>query len=265
MTIATSARAPDLRGSLAMTHLHGRLVYTRGELQERTGLSQRPVEQLYYDRETNGHPEFSDKVGRAMVWDAEEWDAWWANYSDTTGLATFDTLATILNRSLSRLRDLWADRENNGHPEPRKYLQGTPWFDREEYLNWSPRPPPVALAAPTSTAAETPTISSPSPRSPGSWVGNRSPSRNTPPARPLDGLTRTPKATNCCPAAASAGSGGAGASGTSPIPRPPPAAAHPDPTSARRTPAAPTATTVTRASTSPGQRSPRPHRKTSPA
>lgn len=265
MTIATSARAPDLRGSLAMTHLHGRLVYTRGELQERTGLSQRPVEQLYYDRETNGHPEFSDKVGRAMVWDAEEWDAWWANYSDTTGLATFDTLATILNRSLSRLRDLWADRENNGHPEPRKYLQGTPWFDREEYLNWVP-------ATTTRSAGRSDIDRSGDPDDlltlsevARVLVGNRSPSRNTPPARPLDGLTRTPKATNCCPAAASAGSGGAGASGTSPIPRPPPAAAHPDPTSARRTPAAPTATTVTRASTSPGQRSPRPHRKTSPA
>ena len=119
-----------------MAQLNGRLVYTRADLQQRTGLSLSALEKLYRDRDTNAHPEVVGMLSRAKVWDAQAWDTWWHDHTDTTGLKTLEGLAVLVGRSLKTVRNAWADRDTNQHPMPRKRLEGISWFDPQEYVTW---------------------------------------------------------------------------------------------------------------------------------
>lgn len=119
-----------------MSELAGRKVYTRAELINRHGLGLSTLESWYRDRADTGHPGAAGKLGRSLVWDAEQWDTWYKDWTDTTGLAALDELAEQTRRSRSTLTRLWDNRANNGHPEPRKKIANTLYWDADEYRRW---------------------------------------------------------------------------------------------------------------------------------
>jgi hypothetical protein len=119
-----------------MTELDGRQVYTRADQMNRYGHGLSTLETWYRDRATTGHPEPVGKIGRALAWDAEEWETWRKGFLDTTGLADFDELAQLVGRSRSTLARLWEQRDTNGHPNFRKRVEGTFYWDPAEYKTW---------------------------------------------------------------------------------------------------------------------------------
>jgi predicted DNA-binding transcriptional regulator AlpA len=119
-----------------MTQLGDRAAYTRADLMARYGLGLSTLEGWYRDRAETGHPQVAGKAGRALAWDAAEWDTWYNTWRDTTGLADFDDLAELVGRSRSTVVRLWAQRDTNGHPATRKRIDGTLYWDPDEYRDW---------------------------------------------------------------------------------------------------------------------------------
>jgi hypothetical protein len=119
-----------------LPELDGRAVYTRGHLVERRGLGLSTLEALYRERAQTGHPEAVGTIGRAKVWDAEAWDAWWAGYTDTTGLVTFDDIARLRGVSRPTVATWWRDRDSNGFPAPTKKIGNTLYFDAATLDRW---------------------------------------------------------------------------------------------------------------------------------
>lgn len=124
-----------------MRELNGRQVYTRSDLQEKSQLSVSALEKLFRDRATNGHPESSGKEGRSLVWDAEEWDDWFearqkAMNPDESTLIDFAGIAEEYGVAELRAKQLWDEREANGHPEPVSWQGRRPRWDRDTYARW---------------------------------------------------------------------------------------------------------------------------------
>ncbi|MDX6742491.1 hypothetical protein [Actinocorallia sp. A-T 12471] len=61
-------------------------------------------------------------MGRTLTWDSDAWDAWYAAREAAPGvpegLLSRDGLAAAYGVSRHALKELWAAREDNGHPEP---------------------------------------------------------------------------------------------------------------------------------------------------
>lgn len=108
----------------------------RAGLMARYGLSLSTLTRWYHDRAQTGHPEAIDPHARVLTWNAQDWDIWHTHRTDTTGLATRADLALLVDRSVEILQRLWEDRQNNQHPEVRKQLGRTLYWNQQEYLDW---------------------------------------------------------------------------------------------------------------------------------
>ncbi|WP_019629196.1 hypothetical protein [Actinomadura atramentaria] len=122
------------------TTLDGRRVYTRADLMEAHGIGRSTLEKWYRERAANGHPEAAGTSGGRLVWDAGEWDRWFAARSPASaappGLLTRDQLAERHGLSRHRLKELWADRAANGHPEPAHRHGKALYWDDAVWTAW---------------------------------------------------------------------------------------------------------------------------------
>ncbi len=112
---------------------------TRSELMARYGLGRSTLEKWYRDRAATGHPEPAGRVGRELAWDAAAWEAWYTARSDArppANLATRDELAAAHGLSRHRLKQLWADREHNGHPAPARRHGKALYWDAAAWAAW---------------------------------------------------------------------------------------------------------------------------------
>ncbi|GAA1560884.1 hypothetical protein GCM10009678_49730 [Actinomadura kijaniata] len=132
-----------------MTTLDGRRVMTRTDLMAAYGLGRSTLEKWFRERGANGHPEPVGTVGGQHTWDAEEWAAWYAARRSAPkvppGLLSREELATRFNLTKHRLKQLWADREANGHPAPAHQSGKALYWDAEEWRTWHetlPEPKP---------------------------------------------------------------------------------------------------------------------------
>ncbi|WP_242889464.1 hypothetical protein [Actinomadura litoris] len=122
-----------------MTTLDGRRVYTRADLMDAHGLGRSTLEKWFRERDRNGHPEPAGTVGSQLVWDADAWDRWHASRGSASvppGLAGRDELAARHGVSRHRLKQLWADRESNGHPDAAHRAGKALYWNEEEWAAW---------------------------------------------------------------------------------------------------------------------------------
>ncbi|MFG2085793.1 hypothetical protein [Spirillospora sp. NPDC048824] len=122
-----------------MTMLDGRRVYTRAELMEAHGLGRSTLEKWFRERASNGHPEPAGTVGSQLAWDAGAWDRWYAarRTGDVPpGLVTRDQLAARHNVSRHRLKELWAGRASNGHPDVAHRSGKALYWDEAAWTAW---------------------------------------------------------------------------------------------------------------------------------
>jgi hypothetical protein len=123
-----------------MTMLGGRRVYTRGDLMESYGLGRSTLEKLYRERAVNGHPESVGTVRSQLVWDADEWDRWYAARQAgpkvPAGLVTRDELSARYGLSRHALKKLWGERESNGHPDVAYQVGKALYWDEKEWAAW---------------------------------------------------------------------------------------------------------------------------------
>ncbi|MET7718481.1 hypothetical protein [Streptomyces sp. NPDC005407] len=102
----------------------------------RRGITLSPLEEWYRDRHTSGHPEVVGKIGRELVWDAEEWDRWYDQRQDPGSLESRTQLAARHGLAKGTIDRLWGLREENGHPEPAKTVDRTMYWDPTEWDDW---------------------------------------------------------------------------------------------------------------------------------
>ncbi|NDU72442.1 hypothetical protein GWI34_07365 [Actinomadura sp. DSM 109109] len=122
-----------------MATLDGRRVRTRAELMDEHGLGRSTLEKWYRERAGNGHPEPVGTVGSQLAWDAGEWERWYAarRARDVPpGLATRDELAERHGLSRHRLKQLWADRASNGHPDVAHRAGKALYWDEAAWSDW---------------------------------------------------------------------------------------------------------------------------------
>ncbi|WP_327687159.1 hypothetical protein [Streptomyces sp. NBC_00467] len=119
-----------------MTTLDGREVYTRNDLMTQYGMALSPLENWYRHRRWTGHPEPVGTVGRELAWDAAEWDNWYQERQNTTGLVSRADLENRTGLARSTLDRMWALREDNGHPEPVKTLDRVMYWDPDQWDTW---------------------------------------------------------------------------------------------------------------------------------
>ena len=109
-----------------MTEFDGHRVYTLAEMEEVSGLSTSSLEKFYRARADNGHPDYIGRVGRNLVWDADEWDAWNTRRKEAAAEAEaalasmigFPQIAEKYGISEREAKTLWDLHEHNGHPLP---------------------------------------------------------------------------------------------------------------------------------------------------
>lgn len=120
-----------------------RPVRTRAELAAAYGVGRSTLEKWYRERSATGHPEAAGTVGRELVWDAAEWDAWYtgrsAHEAAPPGLVTRDQLAAAHGLSRHALKKLWSERETNGHPPPAHRHGKALYWDAERWAGWYER------------------------------------------------------------------------------------------------------------------------------
>ncbi|NEA24839.1 hypothetical protein [Actinomadura bangladeshensis] len=122
-----------------MATLDGRRVLTRADLMAEHGLGRSTLEKWYRERASNGHPEPAGTVGSQLAWDAGEWDRWYATHRTRgvpAGLATRDELAARHGVSRHRLKQLWADRAANGHPDVAHRSGKAMYWDEAAWTSW---------------------------------------------------------------------------------------------------------------------------------
>lgn len=122
-----------------MAMLDGRRVHTRAELMAEYGLGRSTLEKWHRERASNGHPEPVGTVGSQLAWDAADWDRWYAAHCTkdvAPGLATRDELAARHGVSRHRLKQLWADRASNGHPDVAHRSGKAMYWDEAAWTSW---------------------------------------------------------------------------------------------------------------------------------
>ncbi|MET9676372.1 hypothetical protein ABZY68_25255 [Streptomyces sp. NPDC006482] len=124
-----------------MITIDGRPVLSRADIHEQYGYATSSLERWWAARETNGHPPYLQRIGGTMYWDAEEWERWDherlnpPQQERDPRLRTRDELGQDHSLSRSKLAELWAARETNGHPQP-VVLNGVMHWDTEEWGRW---------------------------------------------------------------------------------------------------------------------------------
>ncbi|XRQ11298.1 hypothetical protein ACN3XK_10540 [Actinomadura welshii] len=122
-----------------MTMFEGRRVRTRAELMDAHGVGRSTLEKWFRERASNGHPEPVGKIGSQLVWDADEWDRWYAAHRSRDvppGLVTRDQLAARHGVSRHRLKQLWAGRASNGHPDAAHRSGKALYWDEAAWVAW---------------------------------------------------------------------------------------------------------------------------------
>ncbi|MCD0450537.1 hypothetical protein LO762_15255 [Actinocorallia sp. API 0066] len=113
---------------------------TRADLMARYGLGRSTLEKWFRERAANGHPEPDGSLGNRLTWDADVWHAWYtareAAPAVPEGLLSRDGLAGRHGLSRHALKELWADREANGHPEPALVQGKALYWDAQEWASW---------------------------------------------------------------------------------------------------------------------------------
>ncbi|WP_232835354.1 hypothetical protein [Actinocorallia populi] len=113
---------------------------TRAEIMDRYGLGRSTLEKWFRERASTGHPEPDGRRGQQLTWDAGAWHAWYSARGTEAavpdGLATRDRLAEIHGLSRHALKELWAARGANGHPEPARRHGKALYWDTEEWAAW---------------------------------------------------------------------------------------------------------------------------------
>ncbi|GAA2719828.1 hypothetical protein GCM10010439_06360 [Actinocorallia aurantiaca] len=109
----------------------------------RYGLGRSTLEKWFRERASTGHPEPDGRLGQRLTWDADAWHAWYASRGPAgnagpvpSGLASRDELAETHGLSKHALKELWAARETNGHPEPARRHGKALYWDAEEWASW---------------------------------------------------------------------------------------------------------------------------------
>ncbi|WP_246053319.1 helix-turn-helix transcriptional regulator [Actinocorallia herbida] len=128
---------------------------TRADLMARYGVGRSTLEKWFRERAENGHPEPDGAGGRTLTWDADAWHAWYtareASPAAPEGLLSREGLAARHGLSKHALKELWAARETNGHPQPALvkgkalYWDGDAWAAWYRALPTGPEPDPDAL------------------------------------------------------------------------------------------------------------------------
>ncbi|MEU8343864.1 hypothetical protein [Actinomadura meyerae] len=122
-----------------MAMLDGRRVHTRADLVAEYGLGRSTLEKWHRERASNGHPEPVGTVGSQLAWDAATWDRWYAAHRAREvppGLVTRDELAARHGVSRHRLKQLWADRASNGHPDVAHRSGKAMYWDEAAWTSW---------------------------------------------------------------------------------------------------------------------------------
>jgi hypothetical protein len=127
---------------------------TRAELMAGYGLGLSTLEKWYRERAITGHPEPDGRRGRELTWDAAGWASWYAGRDSAapSGLASRDQLAESSGLSKHALKELWAGRAVNGHPEPVERRGRAMFWDPAAWTAWhaalpaAPEPELVTLA-----------------------------------------------------------------------------------------------------------------------
>lgn len=114
----------------------GRRVYARSELAALHGLGRSTLERWYRDRAETGHPEAVATLGRALVWDAEAWQAWYDRIRETDDLVSLDDIAARHRFSRATAARLWDQRADNGHPAWAKRVGRVLYWRAAEYDAW---------------------------------------------------------------------------------------------------------------------------------
>ena len=106
----------------------------------RYGLGRSTLEKWFRERDANGHPEPDGRRGAQLTWDADVWHAWYASRESAPsvpdGLASRDQLAEAHGLSKHALKELWAARESNGHPEPAHRHGKALYWDAAAWAAW---------------------------------------------------------------------------------------------------------------------------------
>jgi hypothetical protein len=91
---------------------------TRSELMEQYGLSRHTMKKLWAERATNGHPEPTSVVGKAMFWDSDAFGAWLGSLTPPeTELVSMAEAGRLLGLAPSTVT-VYAKRPPKGWPEP---------------------------------------------------------------------------------------------------------------------------------------------------
>lgn len=113
---------------------------TRAEIMARYGLGRSTLEKWFRERDATGHPEPDGRRGQRLTWDADAWHAWYASREAAppvpSGLVARDGLAEAHGLSRHALKELWAAREANGHPEPAHRRGKALYWNAEEWAAW---------------------------------------------------------------------------------------------------------------------------------
>lgn len=113
---------------------------TRAEIMSRYGLGRSTLEKWFRERAANGHPEPDGRRGQQLTWDSDAWHAWYSSRetqaSVPAGLATRDQLAEAHGLSRHALKELWAARAANGHPEPAHRHGKALYWNAGEWTTW---------------------------------------------------------------------------------------------------------------------------------
>ncbi|GAB3658264.1 hypothetical protein GCM10027589_18740 [Actinocorallia lasiicapitis] len=111
---------------------------TRAELMAGYGLGRSTLEKWYRERAVTGHPESDGARGRELTWNAADWAAWYSSRDSAgfSGLANRDRLSELSGLSKHALKELWAARAANGHPEPVERHGKALYWDPAEWTSW---------------------------------------------------------------------------------------------------------------------------------
>lgn len=73
---APSGHDPDQEQEATVSRKTGRTLYSRADLRRVHGISEPTLQNLWTDRENNGHPPVADTIDGVMHWDGDVWATW---------------------------------------------------------------------------------------------------------------------------------------------------------------------------------------------
>ena len=115
---------------------------TRAELMAEYGLGRSTLEKWFRERAVTGHPEPDGHRGRELTWNVSEWRLWYTSRAEGgppkagRTLVSRDDLSRLSGLSKHALKELWADRAANGHPQPVERHGKAMYWDADAWTEW---------------------------------------------------------------------------------------------------------------------------------